>query len=170
MGPGWPSAPSADDSLSRPFDAPRMSTPSPERAANPNEPPPPFRGESGAPPPSRSSGSLPTVLAVVALLLGASALGYSALNGGHTGPTGTTGSTGATGPQGPAGAQGPTGSSGPTGSTGPAGSTGPSGPNATIEQAVTTGTSAAGACAAVPGAAVTFNAGSPGTVVVTATV
>jgi len=66
-----------------------------------------------------SPGRLPLILGVVALILGASALGVALTQSGHTGPTGAQGASGTPGSAGTPGAPGARGAPGTNGTPGP---------------------------------------------------
>ncbi|MBI2937747.1 MAG: hypothetical protein HYY22_06025 [Thaumarchaeota archaeon] len=75
-----------------------------------------------------SSSSTPVILSIVAILIGAAAIGMTFTTPGPRGPEGPTGASGPTGPAGAPGPAGPAGSAGPAGAAGAQGPAGPQGP------------------------------------------
>lgn len=75
-----------------------------------------------------SHSSTPVILSIVAILIGAAAIGMTFTTPGPRGPTGPTGAAGVAGPQGLQGPKGDPGPQGPKGDTGAQGPQGPQGP------------------------------------------
>jgi hypothetical protein len=115
-----------------------------------------------APGPTGAS-RIPLILAVVALLLGASAIGLALINSAHTGPAGANGAAGTNGTAGPRG---------PAGATGATGSQGPAGPGAVMNQTSFTGTGNALAktCGSMDGMELNLTATRAGHAILTAEV
>jgi hypothetical protein len=108
------------------------------------------------------TGRLAIIIAVVGLLLGASALTVALVVPGRAGATGEPGATGS---------QGPVGSQGPAGVQGPAGATGAAGPGAVVNQTTRTYTYIVNtSCSTVGGTDLGFSTDGPGTVTLEATV
>jgi hypothetical protein len=74
-----------------------------------------------------SHSSTPVILSIVAILIGAAAIGMTFTAVGPRGPAGPTGAAGPAGPAGAAGSAGATGEQGPAGPQGPPGPQGPAG-------------------------------------------
>jgi hypothetical protein len=132
-------------------------------ATNPNAQPSTGPGPGGGEP--RAVSQIPLILAVVAILLGGSALGLALTSSGHTGAAGANGTPGS------AGANGANGANGAPGIQGPPGPQGMPGPGAVVNQSFDTGTTVlSSTCGSYLGSTVNFTVSGPGMLVMSATV